>query len=393
MPRPPWARDHSLTGRRSAGGASDPLILENGAVSRNNETVVSTPPRLLAPPAPASLRAASPPTLSVIVATYEVASIVHEAIESLLRQTLPPHEVIVCDDGSSDDIEGALEPFRDRIVFLRKQHGGEASAKNAAAAAASGDFVVILDADDVYFPERLEAIAEAAAARPDLDVITTDAYLEVDGVIVRRCYDGRWRFEIEDQRRELLRRNFVFGLAAVRRELLLRHGGFDEAILWTTDWDCWIRLVLAGSRIGCIDEPLALYRLREDSLSARREEITSGKVMSLEKTRRDPRLTDEERAVVDASIAGYERELAVLAARRSVAGADEDARSRALAVATGRGFGWRTRLEAGLMAAAPRRAGRRLRRREQDSWVGAGGVRVKRASTGDRNDPAVRVRP
>jgi GT2 family glycosyltransferase len=355
--------------------------------------VVSTPPRLLAPPAPASLRAASPPTLSVIVATYEVASIVHEAIESLFRQTLPPHEVIVCDDGSSDDIEGALEPFRDRIVFLRKQHGGEASAKNAAAAAATGDFVVILDADDVYFPERLEAIAEAAAARPDLDVITTDAYLEVDGVIVRRCYDGRWRFEIEDQRRELLRRNFVFGLAAVRRELLLRHGGFDEAILWTTDWDCWIRLVLAGSRIGCIDEPLALYRLREDSLSARREEITSGKVMSLEKTRRDPRLTDEERAVVDASIAGYERELAVLAARRSVAGADEDARSRALAVATGRGFGWRTRLEAGLMAAAPRRAGRRLRRREQDSWVGAGGVRVKRASTGDRNDPAVRVRP
>src|SRR5215210_4613692 len=206
--------------------------------------------RLLAPPPPASLRPEGPPTLSVIVTTYESASIVHRAIESVLQQTLPPHEVIVCDDGSTDDIEGALEPFREHIVFLRKEHGGEASAKNAAAAAASGDFIVILDADDVFFPERLDAIAGAAAARPDLDVITTDAYLEVDGTIVRRCYDGRWRFEIEDQRRELLRRNFVFGLAAVRRELLLRHDGFDERILWTTDWDCWIRLVLAGSRIG-----------------------------------------------------------------------------------------------------------------------------------------------
>jgi GT2 family glycosyltransferase len=333
------------------------------------------------------------PTLSVIVTTYEVASIVHKAIESALEQTLPPHEVIVCDDGSTDDIEGALEPFREHIVFVRKEHGGEASAKNAAAAAASGDFIVILDADDVFFPERLQAIAEAAAARPDLDVITTDAYLEVDGTIVRRCYDGRWRFEIKDQRSELLRRNFVFGLAAVRRELLLRHDGFDETILWTTDWDCWIRLVLAGSRIGCVDEPLALYRLREDSLSARREEITGGKIMTLEKTRRDPRLTDEECAVVDASIAGYERELAILATRRSIAGGDEDARSRALSVATGEGFGWRTRLEAGLMAVAPRRAGRRLRRREQDSWVGAGGIRVTRASTSDQNDPAARVRP
>jgi len=311
----------------------------------------------------------------------------------VLRQTLPAHEVIVCDDGSTDDIEGALEPFRDRIVFLRKEHDGEASAKNAAAAAASGEFVVILDADDVFLPERLEAIADAAASRPDLDVITTDAYLEAGGTIVRRCYDGRWRFEVEDQRRELLRRNFVFGLAAVRRELLLRHGGFDETILWTTDWDCWIRLVLAGSRIGCVEEPLALYRLREDSLSARREDITRGKIMTLGKTRNDPRLTDAERTVVDRSVAGYERELALLAARRSVAAGDENARGRAVAVATGRGFGWRTRLEAGLMAVTPRRAGRRLRRQDEDSWIGAGGIRVTRATAGDRNDRAARLRP
>lgn len=367
--------------------------MQNRAASRNNEKVVRTPRRLLAPPAPTSLRPSAPPTLSVIVTTYDVASIVHEALESVLRQTLPPHEVIVCDDGSADDIEGALEPFRDRITFLRKQHGGEASAKNAAAAAASGDFVVILDADDVFFPERLEAIAQAAAARPDLDVITTDAYLEVGGSIVRRCYDGHWRFEVDDQRTELLRRNFVFGLAAVRRDLLVGDGGFDEAIRWTTDWDRWIRLVLGGSRIGCVDEPLALYRLREGSLSARREDITRGKIMTLTKSRRDPRLTDKERTVVDASIAGYERELALLAVRRAIAGGDADARGRAVAVATGRGFGWRSRLEAGLMAVAPRRAGRRLRSEGENSWVGAGGIRVTRASTGGRNDPAPRPRP
>jgi GT2 family glycosyltransferase len=339
------------------------------------------PRELLAPPSPGRPVTGARPTFSVIVAAYQVAPIVLDALESVFAQTLPPHEVIVCDDGSSDGLEDTLAPFRDRIVFLRKEHGGEASAKNAAAAAAKGDFVVVLDADDVFLPERLEAIADAAAARPDLDLITTDAFLELDGQILRRCYDGNWRFEVEDQRSELLRRNFVFGLVAVRRELLLRHGGFDEEILWTTDWDCWIRLVLDGAQIGCVDEPLALYRLREDSLSARREEITRGKMTTLEKTRRDPRLTEEERAVVDVSIAGYAREVALLAARRALLTGDRDAREHAVAVARGRGFGWRPRLEAMLMAAAPGPMARRLRKREEHSWVGAGGIRVRRAAS------------
>jgi GT2 family glycosyltransferase len=367
-----------VVGSRSGGEA-----VADDARDGENESVAMATRSLLAPPAVTSGRTGSPPTFSVIIAAYEVAPIVHAAVESALQQTLRPKEVIVCDDGSSDDLQAALEPFRDRVVLLRKEHGGEASAKNAAAAAASGDFVVILDADDVFFPERLEAIAEAVVARPDLDVITTDAYLEADGAIVRQCYDGRWRFEVDDQRTELLRRNFVFGLVAVRREVLLRHGGFDESILWTTDWECWIRLVLSGSKIGCIDAPLALYRLREDSLSARREEITRGKIMTLAKTRRDSRLSDEERAGVDTSIAGYARELALLSARRSILTGDGDARRRAIAVATGPRFGWRARVEAALMALAPRRAAKRLRRREEDSWVGAGGIRVRRESSGD----------
>src|SRR5919109_1464927 len=72
--------------------------------------------------------------------------------------TAPPHEVIVCDDGSTDDLEGALAPYRDRIVLVHKENGGGASALNAAAAGASGDFLVVLDSDDAYLPTRLEGI-------------------------------------------------------------------------------------------------------------------------------------------------------------------------------------------------------------------------------------------
>jgi glycosyltransferase involved in cell wall biosynthesis len=304
--------------------------------------------------------------------------VIQDALRSALSQTIPPLELIVCDDGSTDGLERAVAPYRDRIVFLRNEHGGEAAAKNAGARAARGDFVVILDADDVYLPERLEALGELANARPDLDILTTDAYLEVDGRRLRRCYSAGWRFETEDQRRGILERNFVFGLAAVRRELLLEHEGFDESILWTTDWDCWIRLVLAGARIGCVDEPLALYRLREASLSAQREQLTRGKILTLRKARGDPRVTEDDRRVIDRAVAGYERELTLGEARQAALRAEEDTRRRSVAVAFGRGYPWRARFEAGLMAVAPRAVRRRLRRQEERTWVGAGGIRVER---------------
>jgi glycosyltransferase involved in cell wall biosynthesis len=322
----------------------------------------------------------SAPTFSVIVAAYQVADVVADALESIRRQTAPPWEVIVCDDGSTDALEDALAPYRDEIVFVRIGHGGEAAAKNAAAARASGDFVVILDADDVYLPERLEALAELANARPDLDILTTDAYLVVDGRRVRRNYDRRWRFEVADQRRAILQRNFIFGHAAVRRERLLAHGGFDESILWTTDWDLWLRLILDGSLAGAVTEPLALYRLRQSSLTARRRDLLIGKLTTLDKASRNEAVRSEERPVLALSLAAYQRELELLELREALISGDALPRSRPLRVLAGSGYSAKSRVEAAGMFLVPRLVARLLRRRAAHSWVGAGGVRVSRRS-------------
>jgi glycosyltransferase involved in cell wall biosynthesis len=339
----------------------------------------------LAPPPKGRVEPAdSAPTFSVVVAAYQVADVVSDALDSIRRQTAPPHEVIVCDDGSTDALDDALAPYRDEIVFVRKSHGGEASAKNAAAARASGDFVVILDADDAFLPTRLEALAELAQLRPDLDILTTDAYLVADGRRIRRNYDRRWRFEVADQRRGILQRNFVFGHAAVRRKRLLEHGGFDESILWTTDWDLWLRLILDGSRVGAVDEPLALYRLRETSLTAKRRELALGKISTLEKAARSNRLGSGERAVVEAAIAAHRREVQMLDVRGAIAAGDPDARRRALATALGNGWRARERLGALAMAASPVLSRRLLRRQAERSWVGAGGTRVGRDRDGSR---------
>jgi glycosyltransferase involved in cell wall biosynthesis len=320
----------------------------------------------------------SPPTFSVIVAAYQVADVIGEALDSLRRQTLQPLEVIVCDDGSTDDLATALEPYRDDVVLLRKDNGGEASAKNAAARAARGDFALILDADDVFLPGRIAALSELAESRPDLDILTTDGYLVANGTVLRRAYDRRWQFEVDDQRRAILEQNFVFGLAAVRRSRLIEHGGFDESILWTTDWDLWLRLILDGSRAGCVAEPLALYRLREASLTAKRRDLLLGKLATLDKALRNPALSDADRTVVERSLAAHRRLLDLLDLRAAVAAGEAGARRRAFELLRSPGYDARSRLDVAVMAAAPRTAGLILRRRADAAWVGAGGTRVPR---------------
>lgn len=335
-------------------------------------------PLLVPPPSQDISPASSPPTFSVIIAAYQAAATIGDALASVAAQTVPPYEIVVCDDGSTDALDLALEPFRDEIVLVRKENGGEASAKNASAVAASGDFVVILDADDVYEPERLEALAELSVRRPDLDILTTDAVLEVEGRAVRHCYDSTWPFEIRDQRRGILERNFVFGLAAVRRDRLLEIGGFDEAIRWTADWECWIRLILSGSRVGLVDQPLARYRLLETSLSARRTAMIAGRVQTLEKTLGHPGLGPGERVAAGRALEGHRLELAVEEARASVLEARDDARSRLIALALDRRVGMRTRLRAAVSAIAPALARRVLIVRRRRVWIGAAGVRVPR---------------
>src|SRR5439155_21073872 len=187
--------------------------MEEAASIRPARPVRAPPPRT--PVEPAGER----PTFSVIIPAYQAADSVGGAIESALAQTLAPDEIVVCDDGSTDDLDAALAPYLDCIVLVRKENGGVASALNAAAARATGDFLVVLDSDDAYLPTRLEAMSALASARPDLDVLSTDALLEVEGRTVARFYTKAQPFPVEGQREAILDRCFLFA-PAVRRDRL-----------------------------------------------------------------------------------------------------------------------------------------------------------------------------
>jgi glycosyltransferase involved in cell wall biosynthesis len=305
------------------------------------------------------------PRFSIIIPAYQAASFVSEAVESALAQTVAPYEVIVCDDGSTDDLAGALAIYSGRITLLRKEHGGAASARNAAARSASSDFVAFLDADNVFLPEYLEAVGQLAAARPDLDIVTTDAYLELDGRVYGRYYRGKARFIVDDQRRGIIRQHFIFGNMAMRRDALLAVDGYDETVL-AEDTDLFLRMILGGSRAGLVDEPLCVYRIRGGTLSSSLPRSLRSGVVVLERASRHPSLTPDELGYLHRQLDAKRREAELAEAEEALRGFAPHPRRRALRIAFGRrGYGFAARAKALAAAVAPSAAGRYLERLEQ----------------------------
>jgi hypothetical protein len=317
--------------------------------------------RFRVPPTGGDSRQKREPTFSVVIAAYQAAETIGDAIESVLQQTLAPSEIIVCDDGSTDALDAALRPYRDQIHYIRKKRGGPASARNVAARAASCEFVTILDADDAYLPERIEAFHALALARPDLDILSTDAYYERDGRTVG-LFSTLTPFETDDQRSAILDRCFC-AWPALRRERLLAAGGFDEALATADDWECVIRLIFSGSKAGFVGEPLYAYRLTPGSVTADRVETLCERLAMLEAQRQRLSLSPSEEAALDRALARQRRSLLLAEADASLRLRRPDARSKALRVLRARNVPVQLRLRALASIVAPGAVRRALERR------------------------------
>jgi GT2 family glycosyltransferase len=248
---------------------------------------------------------------SVIIPAYQAAAFVGTAVASALEQTYPPHEVIVVDDGSTDELEEALDPYLGRIVLHQQANSGLASARNAGLRRSTGDWVVLLDADDFWAPNRLEQMAKHIATHSSQTVITTDAIIvDADGNPMRRYYEGSEFPRPTDQRREILRRNFIFVSAAAPREAVCEAGGFDTGLEAAEDWDLWIRMIRAGAVAGLVEAPLAYYRRHQTNMSSnsirmsRAESAVMDRVIRSEGvSRRDRRIASHQRRLAMSHLA------------------------------------------------------------------------------------------
>ena len=296
------------------------------------------------------------PSFAVVIPAYEAAATIGDAIESLRAQTVHPAQIVVCDDGSKDDLEGALAPYRDFVTLIEGEHRGVAAARNDLLRAASAEFVVPLDADDVYAPTRLQRLGELAAAQPRLDLLSTDAVFVSEGRPNGR-FNDKTPFAFDDQAEAILDRCFLI-CPAMRRERLVEIGGYDERLRTAEDWDVCIRLILSGSAAGLVAEPLLEYRLGRRSLTSSRVATLQERVYMLEKVLTTPDIAPPLRKTAARAVSRHRARALEQAAREAVAEGRADARRQLLDVARSGDVAWRGRAAAAAASFAPLRARR-----------------------------------
>ena len=218
----------------------------------------------------------SHPTLSVVMAAYNSALTIGEAIESVRCQTRSDWELIVVDDGSRDGTADVAEAFADPRVRVVRTAGnrGPAAARNRGISLAQAPLVCTLDSDDLWLPHYLETMARTLDSNPTAAVACTDAWV-LDQTTGRVRKKSAMAFldppeplpdDTDTFLAELLQRNFVYNSVAARRESLQAVGGYDERLWIGEDWELWLRLAAAGFGFVRVPQLLAVYRQRADSL-------------------------------------------------------------------------------------------------------------------------------
>lgn len=208
------------------------------------------------------------PSLAVVVPVRDGARYLPTALASVAAQTLPAHEVVVVDDGSSDD--SAALAVRAGARVLRQQNAGPGAARNRAVTATSCELVAFLDADDVFLPDKLERQVRMLQMAPDAIGVCSDAFV-LGGARDGQVKNAGWQVPARLRLPDLLRRNPVIASSVVVRRAAIEHvGGFDEdpVLIATEDYDLWLRvLASSGAYFAYIDTPLVRYRAHTSGLS------------------------------------------------------------------------------------------------------------------------------
>ena len=223
----------------------------------------------------AALRSA--PLVSIIIPCYNAERFLAETISSMLGQTCQDIELIAVDDGSTDRTREIVTQFDDpRIRYIYQENRGPAAARNTGIRAAKGDYIALLDADDLALPHRLAAQLGVLEAHPELSVVSSGyEWIDDQGRLVPWNNHSwqRWP-ELNDIGPWLFDCPFVPSATMFRRDAWEDVGGFDEELIGPEDWSFWMRLVLAGHRMEWHRDVVCLYRHRNDSVSQSAERQT-----------------------------------------------------------------------------------------------------------------------
>jgi glycosyltransferase involved in cell wall biosynthesis len=261
--------------------------------------------------------------VTIVTPAFNADAHLGEMIESVLAQTYGDFELILVDDGSTDRTAAIAARYRDqdrRIILKRTPNRGLSSARNLALREARGPYIALLDSDDVWQPDYLEAHLHTLARRPDIDIVTSNA-INLGGV-----FDGRSYWPVSDRLREITllemihREDAVHIMSVLRRSVIDRVGYFDERRRYNEDYQFWLRAAVAGCRFVADFTPRGYYRRRPQSLSADERAMLTGILEVYRELR--PRCPESEARAIDAQIRRFDRELLIAEARACMSRGD-----------------------------------------------------------------------
>jgi glycosyltransferase involved in cell wall biosynthesis len=238
------------------------------------------------------------PEVSVVIPAYNAARYVGAAVESVLAQSFDDLEVVVVDDGSTDETADVVAGLGARVRCIRQANSGVAVARNQGIAQSDSRYVAFLDADDAWLPEKLAKQMKALRESPDRRFCYTAfaiAGSDLEPIEVRRGpLVGTALGTL------LLQGNVVGASTPVcERELFAKAGDFDPALSQCADWDMWMRLA-AHTEFIYLDEPLVNYRQHGSNMSKDPELLEEDSLLVLEK--------GFESTAVDAGLKGRRRQ-------------------------------------------------------------------------------------
>ncbi len=210
------------------------------------------------------------PAVAVIIAAYNEQEYIQLSVSSALEQTYTNLEVIVVNDGSTDDTLTMLEPFKERVKIVNKKNSGPGPSRAAGVAVTDAEYIAFLDADDVWFPEKIYRQMQVMQAYPEVIFVGSSPWrIDSEGNKIKDVPDLPF---IPDRpvnlEKELLSLGNLRGLGPsgclIRRSAYTEAGGFRD--VFAEDYELWIRLSTLGS-FFLMSEPLYCYRVRARSLT------------------------------------------------------------------------------------------------------------------------------
>lgn len=255
------------------------------------------------------------PKVSIIIPAYNTAAYIVEALDSVFAQTYKNFEVIVINDGSPDTekLEKELEPYRNRILYIKQDNQGAGPARNTGLKMARGELISFLDADDIMLPQCLEKQV-AFLEKNNLDMVWADAYF-VDGSYSRRHTYMHYSPSNGDVSFERLldqKCNYLNSGSVSRKNSIMRVGGFDKNNIFAEDFDLWLRMAFYGARFGYQKDVLLKVRLRLDSLSGNEFKQLERGISAYRLLSKKLNLNPEQVKIVNKQIEKLEAELKIV---------------------------------------------------------------------------------